>query len=67
MAYLSALNVAGVFMGGAGLQPPATATTLRRGPRLASAVACFRGPPGRAFAELPWFVNTGGGSVAGAF
>lgn len=30
MAYLSALKEAGVFVTGAGLQPPATATTLRR-------------------------------------
>ena len=29
-AYLKALKEAGVFVGGAGLQPPATATTLRR-------------------------------------
>ena len=30
MAYLNALKEAGVFVHGAGLQPPATATTLRR-------------------------------------
>ncbi len=30
MAYLQALKEAGIFIGGAGLQPPATATTLRR-------------------------------------
>lgn len=30
MAYLAALKEAGVFITGAGLQPPATATTLRR-------------------------------------
>lgn len=30
MAYLAALREAGVFVTGAGLQPPATATTLRR-------------------------------------
>jgi len=30
MAYLKALKEAGVFVSGAGLQPPATATTLRR-------------------------------------
>lgn len=30
MAYLQALKDAGVFVSGAGLQPPVTATTLRR-------------------------------------
>ncbi|MCE4555890.1 YciI family protein [Roseateles cellulosilyticus] len=30
MAYLQALKDGGVFVSGAGLQPPATATTLRR-------------------------------------
>ena len=30
MAYLQALKEAGIFVSGAGLQPPSTATTLRR-------------------------------------